>query len=403
MIPVEQAQREIRAAFRPLPAEQVGLADALGRGLAEDVTARVSHPPFAVSAMDGYAVRGGDATKAPVKLKLVGTAPAGGRYEGCVGPGEAVRILTGGPLPDGDDSIVIQENAKRDGDSIELTAAAEPGRHIRARGQDFEEGRVLFRAGTRLTARDIGLAAAANRPWLKVRRRPRVAILSTGDELSMPGEPIGPAGIVGSNGLALAAFVRACGGDPVDLGIAKDDSGMLANMLAGAAGADLLITTGGASVGDHDLVQEALAGQGMKLAFWKIAMRPGKPVMFGRLGNTPVLGLPGNPVSALVCSLLFVKPAFAVMEGREVVDDSETALLGRDLKANDLRQDYLRARLTRNDQGALVAVPMERQDSAMMAFLAQADGLVIRPPHAPAAKAGEAVKVLRFHRDLMGL
>jgi molybdopterin molybdotransferase len=230
-----------------------------------------------------------------------------------------------------------------------------------------------------------------------------VAILSTGDELSMPGEPIGPAGIVGSNGLALAAFVRACGGDPVDLGIAKDDSGMLANMLAGAAGADLLITTGGASVGDHDLVQEALAGQGMKLAFWKIAMRPGKPVMFGRLGNTPVLGLPGNPVSALVCSLLFVKPAFAVMEGREVVDDSETALLGRDLKANDLRQDYLRARLTRNDQGALVAVPMERQDSAMMAFLAQADGLIIRPPHAPAAKPGETVKVLRFHRDLMGL
>jgi molybdopterin molybdotransferase len=403
MIPVEQAQREILAAFRPLPAEQIGLADALGRVLAEDVAARVSHPPFDVSAMDGYAVRSADVTTAPVTLKLVGAAPAGGRYERPIGRGEAVRILTGGPLPDGADSIVIQENTRRDGDAVEFTAAAEPGRHIRAKGQDFAEGQILFRAGSRLTARDIGLAAAANRPWLKVRRRPRIAILSTGDELSMPGEPLGPAGIVGSNGLALQAFVRACGGEPIDLGIARDDSSALANMLAGAAGADLLVTTGGASVGDHDLVQEVLAAQGMKLAFWKIAMRPGKPVMFGRLGATPVLGLPGNPVSTLVCALIFMKPAFAVMEGREATDETETAVLGRDLKANDLRQDYLRARLRREDDGRLVALPMDRQDSAMTAFLAQADGLVIRPPHAPAAKAGEPVKILRFHRDLKGL
>jgi molybdopterin molybdotransferase len=403
MIPVEQAQREICSAFRPLPAEQVGLADALGRVLAEDVTARVSHPPFAASAMDGYAVRGADVTKVPVRLKLVGIAPAGGHYEGRVGPGEAVRILTGGPLPEGADSIVIQENAKREGDVVELTAVAEPGRHIRAKGQDFEEGKALLRAGSRLTARDIGLAAGANRPWLKVRRRPRVAILSTGDELSMPGEPLGPAGIVGSNGLALSAFVRACGGDPIDLGIARDDRGALDSMLEGGVGADLLITTGGASVGDHDLVQDALAARGMKLAFWKIAMRPGKPVMFGQLASTPVLGLPGNPVSALVCALIFVKPAFAVMEGRPVGDDTESAILGTDLRANDLRQDYLRARLTRNEEGRLVATPMERQDSAMMAFLAQADGLVIRPPHAPPAKTGEIVKVLPFRRDLMGI
>jgi len=403
MISVEQAQRQICEAFRPLPAEQVGLADALGRVLAEDVTARVSHPPFAVSAMDGYAVRGTDVTKVPVRLRLVGTAPAGGRYEGRVGPGEAVRILTGGPLPDGADSIVIQENARRDGDGVELTALAEPGRHIRAKGQDFEQGKTLLRAGARLTARDIGLAASANRPWLKLRRRPRVAILSTGDELSMPGDPLGPAGIVGSNGLALSAFVRACGGEPTDLGIARDNTGMLADMLAGAAGADLLITTGGASVGDHDLVQDALAAQGMKLAFWKIAMRPGKPVMFGQLGGTPVLGLPGNPVSALVTALIFVKPAFAVMEGREATDDTESAILGADLKANDLRQDYLRARLERNADGKLVATPMERQDSAMMAFLAMADGLVIRPPHAPPAKAGDVVTVLPFRRDLQGI
>ncbi|QEX22312.1 molybdopterin molybdenumtransferase MoeA [Hypericibacter adhaerens] len=403
MIPVEQAQKQICAAFRPLPAEQVGLAEALGRVLAEEVTARVSHPPFAVSAMDGYAVRAADVATVPVRLKLVGTAPAGGHYEGRVGPGEAVRILTGGPLPEGADSIVIQENARRDGDSVELTAAAEPGRHIRPQGQDFEAGKPIFRAGTRMTVRDIGLAAAANRPWLKVRRRPRVAILSTGDELSMPGEPLGPAGIVGSNGLALSAFVRACGGEPVDLGIARDDSGVLAEMLAGAAGADLLLTTGGASVGDHDLVQETLQAQGMKLAFWKIAMRPGKPVMFGQLGSTPVLGLPGNPVSALVCSLLFVKPAFAVMEGRAPGGETETAILGSDLKANDQRQDYLRARLGRDAEGKLVAHPLARQDSAMMAFLAQADGLVIRPPHAPAAKAGEIVPVIRFPSDLLGI
>jgi molybdopterin molybdotransferase len=403
MISVEQAQRQICGAFRPLPAEQVGLADALGRVLAEDVTARVSHPPFAVSAMDGYAVRGADVTKAPVRLRLVGTAPAGGRYEGRVGPGEAVRILTGGPLPEGADSIVIQENAKRDGDSVELTAVAEPGRHIRAKGQDFEEGQTLLRAGRRLTARDIGLTASANRPWLRVRRRPRVAILSTGDELSMPGEPLGPSGIVGSNGPALSAFVRACGGEPTDLGIARDDSGVIAHMLAGASGADLLITTGGASVGDHDLVQDALAARGMKLAFWKIAMRPGKPVMFGELGGTPVLGLPGNPVSALVTALIFVKPAFAVMEAREATDDTETAILGADLKANDLRQDYLRARFERNAEGKLVATPMERQDSAMMAFLAMADGLVIRPPHAPPAKSGDVVTVLPFRRDLQGI
>jgi molybdopterin molybdotransferase len=403
MISVEEARRRICAAVKPLPAEQVALADALGRVLAEDVASRVSHPPVAVSAMDGYAVRAVDVLTPPVRLKLIGTAPAGGMFEGGVGPGETVRILTGGPVPAGADSIVIQENAKREGDWVDLLAAAEPGRHIRPAGQDFRAGQVVLRGGRLLTARDIGLAAAANHPWLKVRRRPRVAILSTGDELAMPGEPLGPSGIVSSNGVALAAFVRACGGETIDLGVAPDDKEALERMLAGAAGADLLVTSGGASVGDHDLVQAALGAKGMALEFWKIAMRPGKPVMFGRLGETPVLGLPGNPVSSLVCATVFLRPALAALLGRPIEDEMETAILGADLRPNDLRQDYLRSRLTRDAQGRAVVTPFERQDSAMMAFLAEADCLVVRPPHAPALKAGAEVPILRLAGGVLGI
>lgn len=403
MISVEEARQRICAAFKPLPAEQVAVADALGRVLAEDVASRVSHPPVAVSAMDGYAVRAADVATPPVRLKLVGMAPAGGPFEGRVGPGETVRIFTGGPVPEGADSIVIQENAKPDGDGVELLTVAEPGRHIRPAGQDFRAGQVVLPAGRLLTARDIGLAASANHPWLKVHRRPRVAILSTGDELAMPGEPLGPAGIVSSNGIALAAFVRACGGETIDLGVAPDDKAALERMLAGAAGADLLLTSGGASVGDHDLVQAALGAKGMALEFWKIAMRPGKPVMFGRLGDTPVLGLPGNPVSSLVCATIFLRPVFAVTAGRPVEDGLETAILGTDLRPNDVRQDYLRARLGRDAQGRLVATPFDRQDSAMMAFLAQADCLVVRPPHAPALKAGAEVPILRLAGGVLGI
>ncbi len=398
MLSVEEARARIVAGFKPLGIEQVGLAEALGRVLAEDVASRVDQPPVAVSAMDGYAVRASDVTTTPVALKLVGYAAAGGGYDGVGGPGEAVRIFTGAPVPAGADAIVIQENTKAEGDRVSVVDGKAPaGRFVRPSGLDFKSGQVLLKAGRCLTARDVGLAAAMNRPWLRVRRRPRVAILATGDEVVMPGEPVGPSQILGSNSLTLAAFVTACGGVAVQLGFAPDDREALARMAAGAAGTDLLMTTGGASVGDHDLIREVLGGQGFALDFWKIAMRPGKPLIFGRIGPTPVLGLPGNPVSTVVCATVFLRPAMAAMLGEtEEPETAETALLAADLPANDERQDYLRATLSRDAEGRTTVRAFGRQDSSMLATVARADGLIVRPPHAAAAKAGEPVEVLRL-------
>lgn len=398
MLSVAEARQRILAAFSPLGVEQVSLADALGRVLAEDVAARVDQPPVAVSAMDGYAVRAADVETLPVTLKVVGYAQAGGGHDGTVGPGEAVRIFTGAPVPAGADTIVIQENTRAEGDRVTVhDGKAPPGRHIRPAGLDFKAGQVGLPAGRRLTARDIGLAAAMNRPWLMVRRRPRVAILATGDEIVMPGEPLGPAQIASSNSLALGAFVSACGGVPVQLGIAPDDREALGRMAAGAIGMDLLLTTGGASVGEHDLVQEVLGAQGFTLDFWKIAMRPGKPLIFGRIGPTPVLGLPGNPVSGIVCATLFLRPAMAAMQGETTAPEPpETARLAVALPENDERQDYLRATLSRDAEGRLTATPFGRQDSSMLATVARADCLVVRPPHAPAARAGDPVEIVRL-------
>ncbi len=295
MISVEEALSRILEGFSPLAAESVSVADALGRALAEDAVARVTQPPVDVSAMDGYAVRVADVGKVPAVLHRVGEAPAGGAYGGRLGPGEVVRIFTGAPLPAGADGIVIQEDTQAEGEAVTILAAPLAGRHIRKAGLDFREGEVGIRAPRRLTPRDIGLAAAMNLPWLKVRRRPRIAILATGDEVVMPGDPIGANQIVSSNALALAAAVTAWGGEPINLGIAADTRESLQALAAGARGADVLVTTGGASVGEHDLVQSALAERGLALDFWKIAMRPGKPLMFGRLGETALLGVPGNP------------------------------------------------------------------------------------------------------------
>ena len=399
MIPVAEARRRIVAAFRLLPAEQVGLEAALGRVLAEDIAARVTQPPAAVSAMDGYAVRADDVEETPAILAVVANIPAGQTHEGAIGPGEAARIFTGAPLPEGTDTIVIQEDTEagpRPG-TVLVREGAPRGRYVRPAGLDFHAGDTGLVAGRRLTARDIGLAAAMNVPWLSVVRRPRIAILSTGDELVMPGEAIGPGRIVSSNGLALAAFVRACGGDAVLLGIAPDDREALRRMASGAVGADLLVVSGGASVGDHDLVQDALGSNGLAVDFWKIAMRPGKPLMFGRLAGTPVLGFPGNPVSSLVCALIFLRPAIAAMLGATSADDDRLqARLGRDLEANDRREDHLRATLSRDGDGHLVATPFERQDSSMLSLLARADALILRPPLAPAARAGAMVEILTF-------
>jgi molybdopterin molybdotransferase len=397
MLSVAEARGRILAGLRPLGSEQLAVSDALGRVLAEDVVARVTQPPAAVSAMDGYAVRAADVAVVPVRLTLIGEVPAGSSFAGRVGPGETVRIFTGAPLPAGADAIVIQEDVDAAAPTITVREGAAPGTYVRPAGLDFAAGDLGLARGRRLTARDIGLAAAMNWPWLRVTRRPRVAILATGDEVVMPGEPIAPSQIVSSNGLALAAFVTACGGEPLPLGIVADDRAALAAMAEGARGADLLVTTGGASVGDHDLVRSALGDQGLKLDFWRIAMRPGKPLLFGRLGSTPVLGLPGNPVSSLVCATIFLKPALDQMLGLPPADATpRTARLGCDLAANDRRQDYLRARLVRDDLGRLVATPFPVQDSSMLSRLAWADCLVLRAPLAPPARAGDEVEIIEL-------
>ena len=397
MISVEEALSRLLEPLSALPPEQISLVDGLGRVLAEDVAARRTQPPFAVSAMDGYAVRAGDLAAVPVELRIVAEVPAGAGFGGLVGAGEAARIFTGAPLPAGTDTIVIQEDTQRDGDRVRVLEGAPRGRYVRREGLDFVEGEVLLRSGRRLTARDIGLLAAMNRPWLFVHRRPRIGILSTGDEIVMPGDAIGPHQIVSSNSLSLAAFVAARGGVPISAGNAPDDPAALRRLAAATTGVDLLVTTGGVSVGEHDLVREALAVDGFELDFWQIAMRPGKPLMVGRYRGTPMVGLPGNPVSTLVCALLFLKPAFDRLSGVVAeIEAQATARLGVALSKNDRRQDYLRSRLARAADGTLEVFPFEVQDSSMMRLLAAADCLVVRPPHSPAVAAGTIVPILRF-------
>ena len=397
LLSVSDALACVTAAFEPLPAEQVSLADALGRVLAEDVRARVTQPPAAVSAMDGYAVRAADVADPPVTLRTVGEAPAGGAYDKTLGAGEAVRIFTGAPTPNGADAVVMQEDTEAEGDRVTVRIAARKGAHIRPAGLDFSAGAVGLRAGRRLAPRDIGLAASMNAPWLAVRRRPRVGLIATGDEIVRPGEPIGPNQIVSSNTLALAALAIEAGAAPLDLGIASDDADSLRRMAAGAESVDVLVITGGASVGEHDMVQSVLEKVGLELDFWRIAMRPGKPMMFGRIRGTPMLGLPGNPVSALLCAMLFLRPAIDAMLGVETPNEPrESARLDRDLKANDERESYLRARLARGSGGELVATPFDKQDSAMMSTLSAADCLIVRAPNAPPAKAGERVEIIRL-------
>ena len=399
LMPVADALAAVLAGAEPLPAETVALEEAYHRVLTRDVAALRTQPPQAMSAMDGYAVRSADADRAQARLKVVGEVAAGRPFAHVLQPGEAARIFTGGVIPDGADSVVIQENTIADGDSVTITEAATPGRHIRPAGVDFPEGAVLLKAGRRLSDRDLSLAASMNHPQLPVHRRPKVALLATGDELVMPGNTPGPGQIVYSNGYALRALARAAGADAVDLGIAADT---IAATTAGIrraheAKADVLITTGGASVGDHDLVKQSLEDEGVTMAFWKIAMRPGKPMMHGRLGDMRVIGLPGNPVSSYVCALLFLVPLIRRLSGlTNVQERRETALLGRDLGANDRREDYLRARLEERADGTLVATPVDHQDSSLLGYLSTAHALVIRAPFAPASAAGSPCTILRL-------
>ena len=404
MISVEEARTRLLAPLAPVPPEQLAVADCVGRVLAEDVAARRTQPPFAVSAMDGYAVRAADVERVPARLKIVAEIPAGAGFGGQLAAGEAARIFTGAPLPAGADTIVIQEDTERTGDTVEVREGAKLGTYVRRAGLDFSEGDVLLKAGKRLTPRDIGLAAAMNRPWLFVYRRPRVAILSTGDEIVMPGDPIGPHQIVSSNLLALAAFVTASGAEPVMVGNAPDDPDALRRIAAAARGVDLFVTTGGVSVGEHDLVRGVLSEDGLAIDFWEIAMRPGKPLMFGHYRNVPMVGLPGNPVSTLVCSLIFLKPAINRLAGLPDGSDAPaSARLGVALKQNDRRQDYLRSRLERGSDGTLIVHPFGVQDSSMMRSLAASDCLVIRPPHAPALDIGAEVPIISFGGDALPL
>ncbi len=390
MISVEEAQARVCGGVQMLAHETVSLMDAAGRVLTESIAARRSQPPAAVSAMDGYAVRGADVASVPVTLKMIGAVPAGGMFEGVVGAGECTRIFTGAPLPDGADTVVIQEDTTASGNQITINEVEETGGNVRAAGLDFGEGDLRLGAGTLLSPRMLALAAAMNHPWLKVIRRPRVAILATGDEIVFPGEPIGPSQIVASTSMSLAGFVAANGGEPILLGVAHDTVESLREAAVAARDADVLVTIGGASVGEHDLVQTALKQEGLEVDFWKIAMRPGKPLMVGKLCGSQVLGLPGNPVSSLVCAVLFLRPLLYALQGRAGgVPAPVMMATGETLQANGIRQDYMRAQFGEN---GLVSFSM--QDSSMLTALAEANGLIVRPPNAPATTPGEVVPVL---------
>ena len=395
LVPVEEALRRLLDGAEPVDAETVALADAADRVLAEPVTALRTQPPFPASAMDGYAVRSGDLTVGR-KLSVIGEAPAGAPFGGPVGEGEAVRIFTGAPVPAGADTILIQENARRiDAATVEVIETVAAGRHIRRAGLDFEEGETLLERLRVLDAAALSLAASANHATLPVIRRPLIAIIATGDELLPPGSTLGVGQIISSNAYGVAAIARAAGADAIDLGIVRDRRDEMSARIGEAldAKADIIVTLGGASVGDHDLVNAVLSARGMRTDFWKIAMRPGKPLMFGRLDGTRVIGLPGNPVASLVCSNLFLKPLVSRLAGRQYAPDIREAELGAAMAANDARQDYVRAVTSQGSHG-LVATPFDIQDSSMLKTLADSNGLIIRPPFAPAAPAGTPVQVL---------
>ena len=394
LLPVEEALARILKDVKPVAAEAVPLAEAPGRVLAEPLKTRRDQPPFAASAMDGYAVRTADVAQAPVRLKTIGMAAAGHAFTGSVKEGQAVRIFTGAPLPRGADTVVIQENATAETGFVTINQTARLAQNVRNRGLDFKAGETLLSPGICLNARDIGLAAAMNCATVRVRRKPLVAVIATGDELVLPGQRPRADQIFSSNSHALAAMAEHFGAKVLNLGIVADSLKATERAIAKAAAADILVTSGGASVGDHDFVQEALKRSGVRLDFWKIAMRPGKPFMYGRRGRQRVMGLPGNPVSALVCARLFLKPLLDTLLGLAGQREPVMARLGAPMKANDSRQDYIRATLRHAPDGARIASPYALQDSSMQRTLRESHCLIVRPPQAPAATEGEPVSIL---------
>ncbi len=398
LISVEEALERLLDGVVPLQSEQVPLDSAKDRYLSEDVASLRTQPPFPASAMDGYAVRAEDIGNPPAQLTVIGEAPAGHGFEGTVAAGETVRIFTGAPVPEGADAILIQENAERDVDIVTALSPVSSGLYVRPAGLDFSKGEILLSRGKQLNFRDLSLAAAMNHPALPVFRKPKVGILATGDELVPPGTEPGPDEIVASNHFGVAAFVEKVGGEATYLGIAKDNPTDIGEKVARAVTEkmDILVTLGGASVGDHDLVQSVLGDKGMDLKFWRIAMRPGKPLMFGHLGGTRVLGLPGNPVSSLVCSLLFLKPLLLRLLDQDISQTVDTAITTTPLPANDKRQDYLRAQLGTGQNGELTARSFPKQDSSMLALMSAASCLIIRAPFAEDVPAGASVPIIRL-------
>ncbi|MGF1474423.1 MAG: gephyrin-like molybdotransferase Glp [Geminicoccaceae bacterium] len=390
MLSVADAQARICRAFTPLPSELVPISDVANRVLAEPLPALLDQPPAAVSAMDGYAVGSADTRDPGADLLVIGEARAGGAGGLEIGTGECARIFTGGVVPKGADAIAIQEEVQRTGDRAIIKKAVAPGTFVRRRALDFARGEVLLEAGHLLSARDAGVAAAMGHAWANVRRRPRVAIVATGDELRLPGSQPEPGQIISSNSTMLAAMVRCFGGEPVDLGIRADDQTTLDRWARELNGYDLVLTSGGASVGDHDLVQSTLRRAGFELDFWKIAMRPGKPLMFAAQASTKLIGLPGNPVSAGVCTLIFVRGAIRTMLG---LDPTLSTLVGTTsdaLEANGPRQSYLRVRQM-DAENARLKVIADGQDSSQLAAFASADALIVRAPHAQPEDAGAEV------------
>ena len=396
MISVDEALTRVLAAATPLKAETVPLVAARGRALAAPLLAAHAQPPFDASAMDGYAVRSADLEE-ETTLRLVGTAQAGQRFAGMVGPGQCVRIFTGAPLPIGADAVIMQEQATADGNQVVFDKAPRPGQSIRRKGNDFTEGTELLPAGMSLTPAMLNLAASANYAELEVAKRPRLAVLATGDELVPPGSTLGPDQIVASNSYGLIPLLSSYAEKVVDLGIVRDDKKALEQSILGAFdyGVDVLLTSGGASVGERDYVQDVLRDLGVRLDFWKILMRPGKPLMFGTRGKTLVFGLPGNPISAFVTATVLVRPALRLMTGHtDPFFPFMGVPLAADLPPGGERRHFMRGKLNRNEIGFLEVTPIAETDSNHSSSLARADALIIQPEDSPGIPAGEIVEII---------
>jgi molybdopterin molybdotransferase len=398
LISVEEALARVLDGVTPLPTEEIPIGEAHGRVLAGTLAARRTQPPADLSSMDGYAVQASDIAAMSANLRLIGESAAGKPFDGTMRAGETVRVFTGSVMPQGAEQVVPQENVGRNGDQVTINSPPK-SKFVRRQGLDFKAGQVMLETGRRLNARDVGLLAAMDYAKVAVARRPRVAILPTGDELVAPGAGDAPDRIVASNPHALSALIRPENAEPIDLGIVPDKVELISAAIARARNlqADVLVTLGGASIGDHDLIAPALAEAGIPLSFHRIAMRPGRPMLLGLASNMRVLGLPGNPVSTFVCAFLFLLPLLRKLQGRaDLLPEAEKAILGRALDQNDHRQDFLRAKLARGADGQLVATPFKLQDSSMLSVLHAADCLIVRPPHAPAAPEGSPCEVLRI-------